>query len=414
MKQVLWVLSFFWIFTGLVYSQNLTWEEARSLSQKNNPSLRASRSQIESSQAKVRAALGDFLPQLTGSGSYAKSNTATSLESEEDYALSLTAQQSLFSGFKSKASLDSSRVNLAIARLELAVLESQIFRDLRVAFISVLYSKEEIELLKKIYARKEENKKLIELRYEGGRENRGTFLRVIAQEAQAKFEVERSVRAYRLTLRNLAQWMGQDGPMTYEILGDLEEKKIAETSNFINLATQHPTYKKSEFTLKGAHASLRESRSSFFPSLSMSATGRRKGSDFPPKSDSWSVGASISYPLFSGGKDYFSIAQSKLEIEKSTSELEKIRRELEFNLESSYIDLENAYSQSEVQKQFLRSAEERATVARSQYSQGLISYQDWDLIETDLTNVQKQALESLKSVALARADWIKAQGKGDD
>ncbi len=417
MKKIFAGLFCFLVFLCPLYSQPLTWDDARALAQKNNPSLKENRSRIESSRAGINQARSAFLPQLTGSGSYAKSNTATSLESvatgsgtKDEYSFSLSAQQSLFSGFGDKANLDFSTVQVALAEEEYREAESQIFYEVKTAFISVLYAKKEIELLKQILARKTENRKMIELRYEGGRESRGTFMRSIAQEEEAKFEVKKAERVYRLSLKDIYRLIGKEESVLEEIAGEFEMEEVESPANFFSLVLEHPTYRKNKLALKGARAQLAKARSSFFPTVSLSGAGRKRGSDFPPESDSWSVGATLSYPLFSGGKDYFNTAQFKWEEKRISSQLERIQRELEFNLESSYNALLNERDNLEVRKQFLKAAQERAVVARVQYGQGLVTYQDWDIIETDFTDSQKQTLQSLQNAVLARAVWIKAQG----
>lgn len=419
MKRVIHFLPLLFIGHGKLYSQDLKWEELVAIAEKNNSDLLAAQSAVESSQARDRAAFGDFLPQLSGNGSYSKSNTATSLESvsqgrgggtQDEYALSMTLQQSLFSGFKTKANLDSAKAQLSGARANLAAVESQVFNDLRSAYINVLNAQENIKLLKIIRDRKESNKKLIELRYEGGRENRGAFLRANAQFSQARFELEQAERALRVARRSLARSMGQDQEISDHILGTLEVKIESSTPNFSALATQTPLYRKSESTLAEARASLAQAKSDFFPSLSLSGSGSRRGKDFPLTNDSWSVGSSISFPFFSGGKNYNGVKQAKAEIEKASAESESQRREIEFSMEDAFVKLQDAVTQVAIQKEFLEAAEERAKIARAQYNDGLISFQDWDLIENDFTNTEKQSLQSLRNAALAESAWFQAQG----
>lgn len=389
---------------------NLNWQEIVQTAEKNNPELLAARLNVRSSEARIKISFNDFFPQLSGNGSYSKSKSDTALE-EEDTSLSLTAQQSLFSGFSSKGNVNSAKALALGAQASLAEIESRLFYELRSAYLNVLYSQENIKLLQKILERKEGNKKLIELRYQGGRENRGAFLRAEALSLQSQFELKQAERALDVAKKELNRSMGKNLNPSQIILGSFELKMENSSPNFELLAKQNPTVRNSETTLMNARAILIQARSNFFPSLSLSANGRKQGKNLTRLYDSWSVGGSISYPFFSGGKHYYSVTQSKAEIERAASQLESQEQKIKVALEDAFVKLEDAIGQIKIQKQFLEAAQVRAKIARSQYNNGLVSYQDWDLIENDLTLNEKQTLLTLFKAALAQAAWFQTQGK---
>lgn len=411
MKKTLFMIPFLLIYYGKLYSQDLKWEDIVAIAEKNNPELIAARTSVESSRFSVRSALGDFLPQLSGNGSYSKSSTGKGA-TQNDYSLSLAAQQSLFSGFRSRANLNSAKARFAGTQAALALEESQVLNDLRSSFLNLLYAQENIRLLKSIRDRKEANKKLIELRYEAGRENRGAFLRANAQLSQSQFELDQAERALRLAQSNLARNLGQDPGSAHHIIGSFEIKSENESPNFAVLSVQTPQYKRSQADVASAHSGLVQAKSDFYPSLSLSVSGRRSGNSFPLDNDSWSAGGTVSLPFFSGGSHYHGVRQAQSEITRTSYELESLRRQIMVSLEDAFVKFQDAAAQVEIQKQFLEASEERAKIARAQYNNGLISYQDWDLIENDLTNTEKQTLESLRRAGLAESAWNQSQGKG--
>ena len=60
----------------------------------------------------------------------------------------------------------------------------------------------------------------------------------------------------------------------------------------------------------------------------------------------------------------------------------------------------------------MKAAQVRAEIARSQYTSGLLAFEDWDLIENDLIENEKQALLARRTAARAAAAWDRALGKG--
>lgn len=412
MKKIPLIIFFLMLNYSPLYSKDLKWEDVVSAAEKNNADLNSARASVRSEEAKVRSSCGDFFPQLIGNGSYSKSDNSGGSSAQNNYSMGLTLQQSVFSGFRSRAGLEGAKADLDGAKANLALVESQIFYDLRSAFINVLYAQENVKLLKKIRDRKEENQKLIELRYQGGRENRGSYLRANAQYHQAKFEVEQAERTLRVSRKNLSQVTGEELNDLDQASGSFSVEIRTGSVDFKTLTLQTPLYRKSYFSLTKTKASLEQSKSEFYPSLSLSGSGKKSGEDVSLNQDSWNIGASVSYSFFSGGRNFFDVKQAKAEMNRASFSLEEQSREIEYSLENAFNQLLDAIGQADIQKQFLDAAEERAKIARAQYGNGLISYTDWDIVETDFTNNEKQALGALKNAAIAEALWIKIRGQG--
>lgn len=81
-------------------------------------------------------------------------------------------------------------------------------------------------------------------------------------------------------------------------------------------------------------------------------------------------------------------------------------------MEQTLAALQDGVERAEVQKGFLNAAEVRAEIVRSQYTSGLLSFEDWDIIENDLITTQKQMISSQRDMVIAEADWERAQGRG--
>jgi outer membrane protein TolC len=80
------------------------------------------------------------------------------------------------------------------------------------------------------------------------------------------------------------------------------------------------------------------------------------------------------------------------------------------NLQAAINTYRNRHGAMSVQNAQLEAAEVRATVARAQYQQGLISFQDWDTIENSLVTSQKSWLASRLAADQAEAAWQNTMG----
>jgi outer membrane protein TolC len=73
--------------------------------------------------------------------------------------------------------------------------------------------------------------------------------------------------------------------------------------------------------------------------------------------------------------------------------------------------LQNAFSQIQVSKKFLEASRERSTIAGVQYSSGLISFDNWIIIENDYANAQKDYLSTQVDAVIAEAKWLQLKGE---
>ena len=68
----------------------------------------------------------------------------------------------------------------------------------------------------------------------------------------------------------------------------------------------------------------------------------------------------------------------------------------------------------QVQRKFLQAAQERAKIAQAQYASGLVSFNEWIIIENELVNAQKSFLNVETTALIAQANWAQAKGETID
>ena len=83
-------------------------------------------------------------------------------------------------------------------------------------------------------------------------------------------------------------------------------------------------------------------------------------------------------------------------------------------LEESWKIFQDARQMVAVKKKFLDAAQERSAIANAQYSNGLVSFNDWVIIENNLVSAKKEFLNAGADLLIAEAQWIQAKGEGLD
>ena len=137
----------------------------------------------------------------------------------------------------------------------------------------------------------------------------------------------------------------------------------------------------------------------------------RQGEKFPPDSDRWSIGLNLSFPFFPGGQNIFNLQSALAEMRRVEHTLRSTREKLIVKLRQSLTNYQDAVGQATVAGEFLVAARERATIARGKYGAGLMVFDDWNLIESDLITREKADISNRKESVLSEADWELSLGK---
>ena len=403
-------------FAGPAFAENpLTLEDCLAESAENNPDLVASRLAVQKAKYDYQASYSDMLPQVSanaGSGrSSAESGEDGSTTTRDSASYGVSASQSLYTGGRNRAAVDQGSANLQAAQADLGARRSTLTYDVRKAFAQLLFAQEQIDLTRTILKRRQDNLDLIQLRYEGGRENKGALLLTQASARDAEYGVAQAERFLRVAQRQLARVLGRDDSELIRISGTLEAGRAAAAADFEVLAADTPTHRRAIAQLRGARAGLDSAKSQYFPELSANASAGRSDEDWMPRQDEWFLGVSLSFPFFQGGKNVMNVRGAGAELQRVEANLRATDAELVLVLQQALADYADAVDRTEVQSAYLKAGEVRAEIARSQYSSGMLSFEDWDRIENDLIGSQKDDLAGRRDAVLAEANWDKAQGK---
>ncbi len=252
---------------------------------------------------------------------------------------------------------------------------------------------------------------LVKLRYEGGREHKGSLLTAQANLAQAEFEVAQAERNIDLAQRDLTKELGRTELTPIKVKGTFEiEYSRREKPDFKSLAESNPVLGKLIAQKEAARLDLKSARADFFPQVYASASAGRSASEWPPEEDAWSVGVSLSFPLFEGGSRIAEVSRARSKLTQAQAEERSGGDSVILTLEETWTGFQDAIDKIEVKRKFLEASEERAKITHAQYSTGLISFDNWTIIEDDLVNVKKSFLDTQANALIAEANWTRAKG----
>lgn len=412
MKQII-LISTLLLFTASLQARVITWSEAIELAQKNSDDLQAAESLYKSVVELERSGYSPFMPHVnaTARGSHSGSNTTDT--SSHSYSADLNLSQNLFSGFADAASLKIKKLNSQQALIDLNNAKARISQELKQTYAETYFAQENAKLSDSILKRREENLRSVQLQYEGGRENKGSLLLSQSNVELAKLDILRARHDSETTADNFRKYVGLPQEEAIELQGSIPYDDISDQGpNFNELVKMHNTVVRAQNDEEIARATLDVSRSGFMPSLDFGANYGYTGSKFFPDQNEWGMSLTLTVPLFDGLRDYSSYQSNSYRLKASSATLNNVRLTLLKDLKLAYFGYVEAAQEEKVNEGFNRAAQLRAEIARNKYKNGLLSFEDWDIIESDLIQKQKNALTSEKNRIIKQSQWEKAQAVG--
>lgn len=380
----------------------LTWQEALVLAEENNSELVSARKELEASEWTYKRSYSAFLPQLSASASLTESGTSAA----KSYSYGLSVTQYLFKGGDNFFDLQSAQAGLDSQRASYQSTVADVYYEIRSTFVDLLASQDNVILLKKILEQRKENARLINLLYESGKEDKGNMLLTQADLEQAEYDLASAERDLKLVQLKLTQILN----VSVESVSETRELSFSKESDLEKLVAASPNYSSAKYNLESAEIAYKATLSGFLPSVSLSGSSRNSGASWPPTSNSTSWGLSVSYSLFPGGSNFVDRALYATKLDQAKADYSQSFKDARYSIYEAYQDYKDALELLEVKETYFIATEERAKIARVKYLNGLITYDDWDRVESADISAQKSLLSTRKSALLAEAGWYQSYG----
>lgn len=405
-------------------AERLSWEDCVQQAGKFNRSIQASEQQLQSSQYQSKAAYSGYLPQLSANLNFTRGNSysftgtdnvpiSTGTGDKSVSTASLTLNQNIFAGFETESLVQQGLASRDYSGAVLDQTKVQASYELKIAFANLMYAQKYLALTREIIKRRGENAELVELHFEGGMENKGSLMLSKAFLSQANYDHVVARNAIDTSRQQLARAMGIDDSREIEIAGGIPLQEPGPEPDLKAIAGTTPVHRQSVAQERVNQAGVTLARSNFFPTLDLSATIAAQGNDAFPDASRRSFMLNMGVPLFSGGNDYYSLKSAAAQYAAAKYEREGTDLQLLPTLKQAYHAYTEAAAKLHVDQAFVEAAKVRAEIARSKYNNGLLSFEDWDIIENDLITKEKTLLASERERVVAEANWEQAQGRGE-
>jgi len=381
-KKIFLILSISVLINHNVFA--ITLSEALLQAYINNPELNAERENIKVSKEDLNISRGEFLPTVTLLGSISKENTEkltdrnganSTITNVDPKTQSIAIEQKIFQGFAGLAGMEKSKIRLNLADAKLLKTEQDILYKAVKAYSGLIFTDEKLKI-------NLNNVKLLERQVETdqARLERGQItLADLAQSesslagAQAKFiQARNDMVTAKLFYEKIIgsindlSTLDKKSDLNFEIPLNLNRAiEISKISN-PNLIISKLEYEQSEKDVTIAKSDLSPSATLFF-----NKSKTDDASSIVNELDKETLKATISWPIFNGGKNTAYLSRSKSLKNRNKLLFDNAMKTNKTNVASAWSSLQSSRSLLNSVKSQVKAAEVANEGITVEYESGL-------------------------------------------
>ena len=408
--------------------------EALTSAYKNNPELNAERENIKVSKEDVKISRSQFLPNIILSGSRSQENTEkltnrngtnSAITDVDPKTQSIDIEQKIFQGFAGVASIEKSKIGLNLADAKLLKTEQDILYKAAEAYSGLIFADKKLKINQNNVNLLERQVETDQARLERSQitlvdlaQSEASLAGAQAKFIQAKNEVVTAKLTYEKIIGPISDFSTLDKKLdlNFEIPKDLDKAiKISKIGN-PDLIISKLEYKQSEKDVTIARSDLSPSAT-----LSFNSSRTDDTSSTIKERDKEILKATISWPIFQGGKNTASLNKSKNLNNRKKLLFDNAIKTNETNVASAWSSLQSSRSLLNSVKLQVKAAEIANEGITVEYESGL-GRSTLDVIQSNsillsskisLADSERNYLLSqfrlLQSVGLLNSNYLKLQ-----
>ena len=383
-----------------------------------NLELNAERQNIEVSKEDVKISRSQFLPSVTLSRSKSqentekltdKSGTNSAITDVDQKIQSINVEQKIFQGFAGLANMEKSKIGLNLADAKLLKTEQNILYKAVEAYSGLIFTDEKLKINQNNVNLLERQVETDQARLERGQitladlaQSESSLAGAQAKFIQAKNETITAKLIYEKIIGSIKDinTLDKQSDLNFEIPVNLDRAIEISKINNPNLIISKLEYKQSEKDVKIA-------RSDLSPSATLSFNSSRSDdtSSTINERDKETLKATISWPIFNGGKNTASLNRSKNLKNRNKLLFDNAMKTNETNVASAWSSLQSSRSLLNSVKLQVKAAEIANEGITVEYESGL-GRSTLDVIQSNSI-----LLSSKISLAEAERNYLLAQFK---
>jgi outer membrane protein len=440
-------LFFFLIFCGATgalpedpSSGSLSLSEAIQTAIIHNPSINEVQAQVDISTERIAEVKSGFMPQIDASGAYDRTTNpsrvfATKLNQGmitqddfnvnrlndpnpiDNYAGRLSAIWPLYDSGQTWYGVRQAELGRKETDLEMIRRRQQVIAQTVFTYVGLLMTQENLAIVEQTLTTARANLKMVRARYESGFVVKSDLLRTqvhIANLEQQQLQAASQVEIARAEL-NAAMGVAIDSE--FELVSRLDSGvEIKEPlERWINIALdQRADLKQIDFQQSVAEEEIKKSRAAHLPSLDLAGNYEVNTEDFNESADNYSVGAVVTFNIFSGNRTSAKVREAKAALRQIQAVRRKLRQRVLVETRQAYLHADSAWRRIQVARAAVAQAEEALRIVKNRYENGLFTIVDLLNAELALQQAHTNHLRAIHDYKVSTANLMLAAGTLDE
>jgi len=408
-----YLLFAFLAFPLNIYSEdiNLNLEKAWQITLSNNNNLKAIEYEKNQAEYSYLSSINSYLPQISLSHNFSRSGS-DNISPINKFSTQASINQNIFN-LKTISSIKISKLSYETSVISYEIALCELRKAFYTAYLNLYFSQENVEVNKRILEIRQENAKLIKLKYESGLESKGNMLYAQAQAQMAELNLRTSQRTLENYMDNLSYIMGIKRNGKIVVSGDFPLPELKINSDKVNdYISFYPDIKIYLKNIETSKEKLLSAKYDAIPTLKFDSSIGYSGNNEFPKNKNWSMSLSLNLPLFSNGLTYY--LKNKIALENALKSNEKKYEDAVFSFEkdlkTSYIDYLNARDSVITYKILMEANEERYKEGQIKYMSGKMSFIDLENLEQNMIDSRLNYIQYMKNAHLKKINLERLLG----
>ena len=378
-----------------------------------NPRTRGSWQSARSAAARVGEERAAYLPVVDISAETARGKSV-SLDSDREngtrnsYAAGIDVSYLLFDGGARRARVEGAGAALLEADFRHNTSLQDVALSVEESYYELLGAQWLLRVAQETVKRTQYQLDLARARHEAGLVTRADVLRAETQRAEAELLLVQARNGVQISHGRLARAMGLPVHAPFEIAELPVEVRREELPRIEQLldetARNRPELRGALARIEASRAAVAETRAAWWPNLSADVSAGRKDTAFVPEREEWSVGMSLSYPLFDGAERRRRLQRTRADLARTIADHADLLQGIELEVWTAYWRLIESAEAVEAAAELTASATESARLAEGEYKNGVVSI-------IGLIDAQTAQTEAERRLVQSRLDWCTAKAR---
>ncbi len=399
----------------------LTLSQAVETALANNPGLEAAGFRAASASEKTIQAGSGALPQVYLNGGYSRTTNpmwafGTKLNQKaitaQDFdparlndpdsignvGSSLAVVWSVYDQGRTWYGLQQARLNQDSALLFAQRARQEVIAGTITAYIGTLLARENEIVIRQATDTARSHLKLIQSRYDGGFVAKSDLLRAQVHIADLEQQLAEAKSQVSIAKCRLTVVMGIAGDLDFTLSSPLEPGDPIEgdLDAWINKAlAARPDLKSLSLQKTIAEKEMDKSKAARLPSVNLTGNYEINSEDFEDHGNSYTVGAALSLPLYTGGRISAAIREAQNNLKQTDAMVRGLNQQICGETRQAFFNAKSSWERIPVSKAAVGQAEESLRIVKNRYDNGLFTITD--LLDAEVA-VQQSLMNHLKSL----------------